>query len=89
MRSAAGAAGEQIMEAGMKAGERLKEVAEERGLTNEGLKEAARDVGETFSSALAGKEADTSQASNQQKPQAQSGAGAAQSSKRPVGGACD
>ena len=49
------------MEAGMQAGERLGEVAEERGLTKEGLKEAARDVGETFSSALAGEEASSAQ----------------------------
>ena len=65
LRSAAGAAGEQVMEAGMKAGERLTEVAEERGLTREGLKEAAREVSETFSSALAGEEKDSAQASNQ------------------------
>jgi hypothetical protein len=52
LRSAAGAASEQVMEAGMKAGERLSEIAEERGLTREGLKDAAQDVGETFSSAL-------------------------------------
>ena len=59
LRSAAGTMGEQVMEAGMQAGERLNEVAEERGLTSEGLKQAARDVGETFSSALAGKESST------------------------------
>ena len=59
LRSAAGTMGEQVMEAGMQAGERLNEVVEERGLTSEGLKQAARDVGETFSSALAGKESST------------------------------
>jgi len=59
LRSAAGSMGEQLMEAGTQAGERLSEVAEERGLTSEGLKQAARDVGETFSSALAGKESST------------------------------
>jgi len=59
LRSAAGTMGEQVMEAGMQAGERLSEVAEERGLTSEGLKQAARDVGETFSSALVGKESST------------------------------
>ena len=58
LRSAAGSMGEQLMEAGTQAGERLSEVAEERGLTSEGLKQAARDVGETFSSAL-GKESST------------------------------
>jgi hypothetical protein len=56
MRSAAGRMGEQLMDAGMQAGERLSEVAEERGLTAEALKDAARDVGETFSSALTGEE---------------------------------
>ena len=64
LRSAAGTMGQHLMEAGMQAGERLSEVAEERGLTSDGLKEAARDVGETFSSALAGEEA--SSASNRQ-----------------------
>jgi ElaB/YqjD/DUF883 family membrane-anchored ribosome-binding protein len=64
LRSAAGTMGEQLMEAGMQAGERLSEVAEERGLTSEGLKQAARDVGETFSSALAGEEATSAQTSN-------------------------
>jgi len=68
LRSAAGAAGEQVMEAGVRAGERLSEVAEERGLTAEGLKEAARDVGETFKSSLAGEAEGTAQASSQQKP---------------------
>jgi hypothetical protein len=92
LRSAASAAGEQVMEAGAKAGERLSEVAEERGLTREGLKDAAREVGETFQSTLAGEEADTSQASNRlqhgkggesrtQTRQVQSGVGSAQSSK--------
>jgi hypothetical protein len=74
LRSAAGAAGEQIMEAGMKAGERLSEVAEERGLTSEGLKDVARDVGETFSSALTGEEERSDQSSNRQ--EAGEGAGA-------------
>ena len=68
LRSAAGAAGEQVMEAGVRAGERLSEVAEERGLTAEGLKEAARDVGETFKSSLAGEAEGTAPASSQQKP---------------------
>jgi uncharacterized phage infection (PIP) family protein YhgE len=59
LRSAAGSMGEQLMEAGTQAGERLSEVAEERGLTAEGLKQAARDVGETFSSALAKEQSST------------------------------
>jgi hypothetical protein len=57
---------EQVMEAGMQAGERLSEVAEERGLTAEGLKDAARDVGETFSSALS-EEKPSGQAPNAQR----------------------
>lgn len=56
LRSAAEVMGSRVMEAGMQAGERLSEVAEERGLTKEGLKEAARDVSETFGSALAAEE---------------------------------
>jgi ElaB/YqjD/DUF883 family membrane-anchored ribosome-binding protein len=67
LRSAAGAAGEQVMEAGMKAGERLSEIAEERGLTSKGLKQAAQDVGGTFSSALSGEEEPSEQRANQQK----------------------
>ena len=89
LRSAAGSMGEQLMEAGTQAGERLSEVAEERGLTSEGLKQAARDVGETFSSALskeqsstqsrtqAGKEAE----STTQRRQGQPGTGSTQASK--------
>jgi ElaB/YqjD/DUF883 family membrane-anchored ribosome-binding protein len=68
LRSAAEDMGEQLMEAGMQAGERLSEVAEERGLTSEGLKEAARDVGEAFSSSLRGKEGRSAQGSNRRKP---------------------
>jgi hypothetical protein len=68
LHSAAGSMGEQLMEAGMQAGERLSEVAEERGLTAEGLKEAARDVGETFSSALSGEEERSGQGTNRPRP---------------------
>lgn len=68
IRSAAGRMGEQLMEAGMQAGERLSEVAEERGLTREGLKQAAQDVGETFSSALSGEEEPSVQGKYRQKP---------------------
>ena len=91
LRSAAGNVGDRVMEAGMQAGERLGEVAEERGLTKEGLKEAARDVGETFSSALAGEEASSAQTSSRQQPaearprtqtrQAQAGGTSTQSGK--------
>jgi hypothetical protein len=67
MRVAAGRMGEQLMDAGMQAGERLSEVAEERGLTAEGLKDAARDVSETFSSALAGEEERSGRDTNRQR----------------------
>jgi hypothetical protein len=66
LRSAAGTAGERVVEAGMQAGERLGEIAEDRGLTKEGLKQAAREVGETFGSALASEEA--SSPSKRQQP---------------------
>ena len=49
LRDAAGRAGEQLKDAATKAGQRLAAAADERHL--EGLKEVARDVGETFSSA--------------------------------------
>jgi hypothetical protein len=81
MRVAAGQMGEQLMEAGMQAGERLSEVAEERGLTAEGLKDAARDVGETFSSALSGEEGRSSQGTNRQR----SGPGPASSPQNRTG----
>jgi hypothetical protein len=57
LRDAAGRAGEQLKDAATKAGQRLAEAADERGLNTEGLKEVARDVGETFSSALEGEDA--------------------------------
>ena len=66
LRSAAGAVGGQIMEAGRQAGEKLSEVAEERGLTSEGLKAAAQEVGQTFRSALTG-EKDSADTSSHQK----------------------
>jgi hypothetical protein len=73
LRSAVGNAGEQLKQAGMQAGERLSEVAEERGLTSDGLKEAARQVGESFSSALAGEQPSSGQASQKTRPSAQAG----------------
>jgi gas vesicle protein len=57
LRDAAGRAGEQLKDAATKAGHRLAAAADERGLNTEGLKEVARDVGETFSNALEGEEA--------------------------------
>jgi len=84
MRSVAGQMGEQLMEAGMQAGQRLSEVAEERGLTTEGLKDAARDVGETFSSALSGEEARSGQGTNRQRSGERS---ASSTQNRPAPGA--
>jgi ElaB/YqjD/DUF883 family membrane-anchored ribosome-binding protein len=89
LRSAAGTAGDRVMEAGVQAGERLSEIAEDRGLTKEGLKQAAREVGETFSSALASEEAISPQDRQQpaetsprtQTRQAQSGGTSTQSGK--------
>lgn len=49
---AVGQAGEQLKSAGARAGERLAEVAEERGLNRDGLKEAARDVADAFNGTL-------------------------------------
>jgi ElaB/YqjD/DUF883 family membrane-anchored ribosome-binding protein len=72
LRSAAGHMGEQLVEAGTQAGERLSQVAEERGLTSEGLKKAARDVGEAFSSSLSGEERQA-QGSSRRKPGEEAG----------------
>ena len=47
--------GENVMGAAGAAGERLKSAASERGLTQEGLKEVARDVADAFSSSMTGK----------------------------------
>jgi hypothetical protein len=51
LRDAASRAGEQLKDAATKAGHTLAAAAD-RGLNTEGVKEVARDVGETFSSAL-------------------------------------
>lgn len=48
-------AGESLLSAAGQAGERLKESVAERGLDSAGLKEMARDVAGTFTSAAAGK----------------------------------
>lgn len=82
LRSAAGAVGAQIKEAGLKAGDKLSEVAEERGLTREGLKEAAQEVGETFSSAITGEE---SSAGGLSRPQPSGAARSDQSQQTPTG----
>jgi len=54
LKSAAANVGDRLMEAGVRAKERLSEIAEERGLTKDGLKEAGQDVQNVFSSSLAG-----------------------------------
>ena len=56
LRDAAGEVAERVKEAGAKAGERLMSAAEERGLSAEGLKEVARDVGQTLGEAMSGAE---------------------------------
>jgi hypothetical protein len=66
LRDAAGRAGEQLKGAATKAGQRLAAAADERGLNTEGLKEVARDVGETFSGALEGKDANQNTQSKSQ-----------------------
>jgi hypothetical protein len=89
-----------VQEAAGKAGERLKSVAEERGLTSEGLKEVAGEVANTFKDAMSGKSQEGSGASSgtsaaaggpsqnfgvdQSKPGALTRRG-----PRPAGGACD
>jgi hypothetical protein len=52
LKEAAVKAGEQIKDAGVQAKEKLVSVAEDRGLTAEGLKEMAQEVGDAFSQAL-------------------------------------
>jgi hypothetical protein len=81
LRSAAGQLGERVKDAGIQAGERLTEIAEERGLTKEGLKQAARDVGGTFSSTLAGEQA-TSKQNQSRSPEPR---GEARRSAAPIG----
>jgi hypothetical protein len=51
---AANKVGENVMDAAGAAGERLKTVAAERGLTQDGLKEVARDVANTFTTSVTG-----------------------------------
>ena len=57
LKDAAGQVGEQLKEAGSQAGQSLMDAAEERGLTSEGLKDVAREVGDAFSGALSGEQA--------------------------------
>ena len=46
--------GGQLKEATVKAGEKLKSVAEERGLNADGLKDAASEVASAFGSSMSG-----------------------------------
>ena len=57
LRDAAGKVTERLKDAGTQAGEQLMSAADERGLTKEGLKKVARDVGGTFSDAITGENA--------------------------------
>jgi hypothetical protein len=54
LADAANKVGENVMGAAGAAGERLKTVAAERGFTQDGLKEVARDVANTFSTRMTG-----------------------------------
>jgi hypothetical protein len=73
------------MEAGRQAGEKLSEVAEERGLTSEGLKEAAEEVGQTFRSALTGKESSADTSSHQKISHGERSNPSKQASSEPIG----
>jgi hypothetical protein len=85
LRSVAGAVGGQIMEAGRQAGEKLSEVAEERGLTSEGLKEAAQEVGQTFRSALTGEDSSAHTSSHQNTSHGDRSNQSGQASSAPIG----
>ena len=65
LKDAAGKVGEHLKEASVQAGQGLMDAAEERGLTGEGLKGVAREVGEAFSNTLAREEARAASASPQ------------------------
>ena len=64
LADAANKVGENVMGAAGAAGERLKTVAAERGLTPDGLKEVARDVASTFSTRVTGNGADQGSGEN-------------------------
>jgi hypothetical protein len=54
MSKAADRVGDQLRQATVKAGEKLKSAAEERGLHPEGLKEVADEVADTFKASMRG-----------------------------------
>jgi len=70
LMDAAERAGDHLKEAGAQAGESLMNAAEERGLTGEGLKEVAREMGDAFSNALSGEQSPKQayRAASSQKP---------------------
>ena len=74
LMDAAERAGDHLKEAGAQASESLKNAAEERGLTGEGLKEVVREVGDAFSNALSGDQA-PKQASRVESSPEQAGVG--------------
>jgi hypothetical protein len=55
IKEAAGEMGDNLMQAATQTADQLKEVAAQRGLTPEGLKDVARDAANTFTSAASGK----------------------------------
>lgn len=64
LADAASKVGENVLEAAGAAGERLKTVAAERGLTQDGLKEVARDVANTFTTSVTGNAPDQASGKN-------------------------
>jgi hypothetical protein len=75
LADAADKVGETVMEAAGAAGERLKTVAAERGFTQDGLKEVARDVANTFSTRVTGNGADQASGTSPSNKLAEVGSG--------------
>jgi hypothetical protein len=67
LADAANKVGENVMGAAGAAGERLKNVATERGFTPDGLKEVARDVANTFTTKVTGNGTDQASGTSQGK----------------------
>ena len=87
LMDAAERAGDHLKEAGAQAGESLMNAAEERGLTGEGLKEVAREVGDAFSTALSGEQT-PKQASRASSPRQASVSRHNEQTSRPQGSQC-
>jgi hypothetical protein len=66
LSSAAERVGDQLRQATVKAGEKLKSAAEERGLHPEGLKEVAGEVADTFKASMKGESKTTDSGSSAQ-----------------------